>query len=256
MMSLPHLAHHADIAAGPPKKALRSPHLRWNSSDITTLGLSTTWADVLSAHGGTTKKVLWVRHGEGSHNAAERRVGKERWEEVEAKSPVYFDPDLNEVGREQSVVLAGAFDLATKEHGMKIDLIVVSPLTRAIRTAEIALGAVWMDTPVVAVEMARERFGKNVCDKRRTVAELKSQFPHIDFDRFMVAEEDPWFTEERESVEHVRERVRKLLEWINAIPDVETIVIVGHSDYMSNAVEVVGLDPHWPANCEVVPMLL
>jgi hypothetical protein len=36
----------------------------------------------------------------------------------------------------------------------------------------------------------------------------------------------------------------------------DTIAVVGHSDFMSHAVEVAGFPPHWPANCELLPMMI
>ena len=85
------------------------------------------------------------------------------------------------------------------QEGLQIDAIIVSPLTRAIETAKLGLACVWDTVPVIAVEMTRESFGKNKCDRRRTIAELRREFPRVDFDRFMVdSEEDPWWTPERE----------------------------------------------------------
>lgn len=70
----------------------------------------------------------------------------------------------------------------------------MSPLSRALETAAIAMDKVWNDVsvPKVAVEMSRERYGKNTCDKRRSVTELRQKWPMVDFDHFMNAEEDIW----------------------------------------------------------------
>ena len=206
----------------------------------------------------SVKRVLFVRHGEGIHNEAERVLGKHRWETHEAMQPKYFDPSLNAVGRTQAETLGGALTPELASGSLAIDLIVVSPLVRAIETAELALAHVWRTVPVVAVEMARERHGKNICDMRRRTSELSALYPHIDFERFMLAEEDPWHRpDSRETPESVRARAEALMHWILALPPtVKTVAVVGHSDYMSHAVEVAGFEPHWPSNGEMVPMMI
>ena len=88
-------------------------------------------------------KILFLcRHAEGAHNAAEKLLGSERWETIEALSEEYFDASINEAGEKQSNVLKGAVDDAIHD-GLKIDLIVVSPLTRAIQTAKIGFASFW-----------------------------------------------------------------------------------------------------------------
>ena len=258
-MDLPPIAYKEDEICEEPPIHVPSKIILFDSLNIENLGLkpSATWKQQTEEliELGKPKRVLWIRHGEGIHNAAEKRVGKELWEAVESKKPIYFDPDLNDVGKEQSKKLAIALHPHLSSKGLEVDLIIVSPLIRAIRTAEIAFGSIWETTPVIAVELARERHGKNVCDSRRTVQELKTMFPKVDFDRFMVDDKDVWHTEVRETPEQVRERVKKFMRWLMDLPHL-TVAVVGHSDFMSHAVEVAGYSPHWPSNCELVPMLL
>lgn len=159
------------------------------------------------------------------------------------------------MGEDQSKQLANAFQEAIRDQGLKIDAVFLSPLTRALETAKLALDSIWEEVPKISFEMARERHGKNICDKRRTRSELKTAWANVNFDDFLLSEEDPWFTERRETPDQVKDRVKIFLEMLFDHP-YETIVVVGHSDYMSHAVEVAGFPPHWPANCEVVPMIL
>jgi len=250
-----HAVHHV-------AKHVPSRHFLFDSSDISRLGLhpNSTWAqqqaefEALSAAHPSARRVMFLRHGEGIHNAAERDLGKTVWESTECLKETYFDPPLNEVGVQQGKEVGSAFERAFA-HGLKVDAIVVSPLTRAIETAMQATGPLWTapDVPRLAVELARERFGKNICDKRKTRAELAQLFPNVDFASGLVDDADVWHSVERETPEHVRERVNELLKWILASP-YKTVLVVGHSDYMSHAVEVVGLPSHWPSNCELVPM--
>ena len=67
---------------------------------------------------GCTKRVCFVRHGQGDHNAS-------------LKGWQLCDPPLNTTGEGQVKVLAGELKPQLKE----FELIVVSPLTRAMQTA-------------------------------------------------------------------------------------------------------------------------
>lgn len=256
-MSFPPIPQHNILPAQVPQR-VPSSHIEFNSEDITLLGLkpSSTWALQTEELTGQAKRVMWVRHAQGIHNAAELALGKAEWESVECRKDAYFDANLNEIGVEQSKVLQFALNGPLTTRALKVDLIIVSPLSRAIETAQIAFESVWNDVPVVAVELARERFGKNICDKRRPVSELKRLFPRVDFDSCMDGEHDALHDAEvRESPEQVAERVKRLMHWIMQLP-YDSIAVVGHSDYMSHASVVAGFPHHWPANCELVPMML
>ncbi|KAH9248566.1 hypothetical protein BASA81_013750 [Batrachochytrium salamandrivorans] len=258
-MSLPPISLHNIPPALVPQR-VHSDHIEFNSGDISLLGLkpSSTWAlqtEELASRD-QAKRVMWVRHAQGIHNAAELALGKDEWESVECRKDVYFDANLNEIGVEQSKVLQFALNGPLTTRALKVDLIIVSPLSRAIETAQIAFESVWDQVPVIAVELARERFGKNICDKRRSVSELKRLFPRVDFDSFMDGEHDSYHDAEvRETPEQVAERVKRLMHWIMQLP-YDSVAVVGHSDYMSHASVVAGFPHHWPANCELVPMML
>jgi broad specificity phosphatase PhoE len=241
---------------------VHTPHYKFDSDNIAALGLhpGTTWQEHqaeferIRKESPSVKRVLWIRHGEGVHNAAERELGKERWESTECRLDEYFDPPLNAVGVQQAKVVGVAFQAALAQ-GLKIDAIIVSPLSRAIETAQLATGDAWRspDIPRLAVELTRERHGKNICDKRRPRAELKTKFPEVDFEEHLVNEQDVWHKpERRETPQEVRARVEQFLHWLHD-SEFNSVVVVGHSDYMSHAVELVGLPPHWPANGELVP---
>ena len=87
-----------------------SKHFHLNSADISALGLrpGSTWKEheaefaALKKKRPHLKRVLFLRHGEGIHNAAERELGKEVWENSECTKEKYFDPPLNKVGVSQA----------------------------------------------------------------------------------------------------------------------------------------------------------
>lgn len=214
---------------------------------------NTAFAEARVAHP-SAKTVYLVRHGEGDHNAAEREYGSEHWENVVAKSDKYFDAHLNVVGLEQCSALSTAVASAEVD-GMRVDVIIVSPLTRAIETAKYGMASAWGTVPVYAVELSRERFGKNMCDKRKSVAQLKQEFPEVNFDLFMESEEDAWFTEQRETDEQVERRVALFYEWLMHTPWTH-VAVVGHSSYMAHSIKTLGAPYYWPANCELVPLVV
>ena len=146
-------------------------------------------------------------------------------------------------------------DAAMQNDGLDIDCFIVSPLVRAIETARHIQAFRDHQAPILAMEICRERFGKNLCDKRRPLSELKKHFPGIDFDTHMESEEDPWFSAERETPEAVQARVVAFMAFIQA-SKFKSVCYIGHSDYMSNIVKVVGAGEHWPENCEVMSFMI
>ncbi|KAI9002984.1 histidine phosphatase superfamily [Hyaloraphidium curvatum] len=232
------------------------PHVEWNDSDVSKLGVSPghSWTELLAAaRDAGAKVVLLVRHGEGIHNAAERELGKERWRE-EATDPKYFDPPLNDAGLEQAANLGAAVSGAA-EGGLELDALVVSPLTRALETGAIGFKDFWERVPVVAAEMVRERHGRNICDMRRARGELRGAYPEVDFG-LLEGDEDPWHDPvAREDPSEVRLRALRTLKWILDGPWAR-VAIIGHSDWISHAVEAAGYPSHWPSNTEMVPLVI
>mmetsp|Transcript_17600 Transcript_17600/g.38520 ORF Transcript_17600/g.38520 Transcript_17600/m.38520 type:complete len:354 (-) Transcript_17600:36-1097(-) len=236
--------------------------LQPNGKELWRLGLKPgyDWTDVkvgmkkLEEEDPSARMVYLVRHGEGIHNVAERELGSERWETVEALSDKYFDAPLNNVGIDQCVDLNKAVVNAMQD-GMKVDVIIVSPLTRAIETAKYGFASIWGKVPVFAVEMARERFGKNKCDKRKPITQLKSEFPEVNFDLFMESEQDSWFTTKREDDEAISKRIAYFYNWLIQ-SQWKNVAIIGHSSYMAHSIQNLGAPYHWPANCELVPLVV
>jgi broad specificity phosphatase PhoE len=253
-------------AAAPARvaRAVPTPLLRPDSTALERLGLEqgASWAQVLellarmrSEGDASARVVQLIRHGEGSHNVAERELGSRYWETVEALTDKYFDAPLNEVGRAQCAAL-NAHVLAARARGLPDpDAIIVSPLTRALETAKLSLAHLWGKVPVYAVEMSRERMGKNQCDRRKSVSQLRREFPEVDFDLFMEGEQDEWFTPARETDEAIQRRVRLFYGWLKHAPW-SHVAVVGHSSYMAATLKDLGFKDHWPANCECISVLV
>jgi broad specificity phosphatase PhoE len=76
-------------------------------------------------------------------------------------------------------------------------------------------------------EGVRERIGHHPCDKRRTVSELKPQFPQFSFDA-ILDEEDCLWSEAREPTEDILQRARAFLDVLRQRPG-EPLLTHAHS---------------------------
>ena len=106
-----------------------------------------------------SKRVCFVRHGQGEHN----------------RSPQYWglvDSQLNEAGKEQARALHKrlAPDLS------EFDLVAVSPLSRAVQTMQ--LGFKGCKAPITVQPLLRERLGAP-CDFGKPRAQLLAAFPEM-----------------------------------------------------------------------------
>jgi broad specificity phosphatase PhoE len=209
------------------------------------------------------KVVYLVRHGEGWHNVKEREVGTARWEAEFARSMAFLDAELTPFGiadAQRKGVEPLAAELAK---GMPpIDRVVVSPLSRAIQTAQHFFGEPSLalaPTPFTTFELCRETLGVHTCDKRRTLSELRRKFPDVNFDykAAITDEQDAlWQPEHRETDAETRARAREFLKQLFALVPERHVAVVAHSGFICAACEVVLGRAVFSANCEVVPLVL
>ncbi|KAK1944153.1 Phosphoglycerate mutase-like protein 1 [Phytophthora citrophthora] len=129
-----------------------------------------------------------------------------------------------------------------------IEQVVVSPLSRAIQTAQNFFAKDQVpETPFVCIESCREILGWHTCDKQRSVSELQLKFPDVDFSAIKSEDDTLWTLTHREK--------EFLLELFNEIPE-KNVAVVTHSGFMGSVCAVVlGVRIH-PANCEVIPLVL
>lgn len=209
-----------------------------------------------------TRKVHFIRHAEGYHNVETEKTGSNycllRPEGKEAHEHPLYDSRLTPKGIQQSKSLRKI--LAGRPSGGRsftaFDLVVVSPLTRTCETALHVFGnprkpglpaflddgeapygspeynaGVKVPAPRFLVrEECRERFGHYVCDGRRSIDEIRKEFPDFDFSE-VATNEDRYYTDERESDEDCCERAVKFLEWLNSRPE-KCIAVVTHSSFL------------------------
>ncbi|CAM9614982.1 unnamed protein product, partial [Ectocarpus sp. 4 AP-2014] len=165
----------------------------------------------------TAKTVHFLRHAEGTHNEAALKEGRAAYTKIE-----HLDARLTDLGKEQCAALKAA------NHGIEkeAELVVVSPLTRAIQTAMLAIDQV-EGVPWVALECVRERAGVQPCDRRRCVSELKVEYPNISFDA-ITDDDDAYFDsqgDERERYDSMAHRARELFSWLRDRPETNIVVV-------------------------------
>ena len=208
-----------------------------------------------------SKTVHFIRHGEGHHNVA----GDQDY--AAYKSEAFFDASLTDKGWHQVDEL--------KRQLQAVDLVVSSPLTRALQTA---VGLFIREAPIVACELCREHLGVHPCDRRRTRTQCKERFPTVDFGEIADEEDTLWKPEQRETHEEVVTRARRFLRWCSVFASEDanyaanmlallrrlsdrpeqTIAVVGHGSFFHIAWQTffAGKTPDWPRNCEVQTMSL
>ena len=220
--------------------------------------------DVAVVPSHVTKTIYLIRHAEGYHNHAGERDS--RAYALEA----YADARLTTRGVAQCRAFVRALRARERYDELlkRCQLVVVSPLTRAMETASemfgveetsanargalsravkavegkaterkaLALNAKLCEgKKFLAHELCREQIGGNPCDRRRTKTEYEEEFPGIDFS--LIEHEDDIYwqpgKENREPETSVRSRAREFLDWCMK-RDEDHIIVVTHSAFMCN----------------------
>jgi broad specificity phosphatase PhoE len=180
--------------------------------------------------------ILCVRHGESTFNAA--------WA-ASPVDPLHYDARLSALGREQ---VRQAREVVLR---YPVELVLVSPLTRALETAV----GLFRDHPAAPairiVPQLRERV-ENSCDVGRAPAQLASEFPALDFAHLPAV----WWHAEGEADERgvcvepdavVRARVDEFRRSL-VVYDESLIAVVGHGTFLRH------LTGRALANCEVAEL--
>ena len=201
----------------------------------------------------SAKLVHLVRHGQGTHNVEAALRGVEAYKMISL-----MDAPLDSTGRTQARDLG----IRIKESKLAVDIILVSPMTRALQTAtemfpesveyygndsgrnvefssalprklvengEEHLSPEHRKAPpkFLAIELAREAFGGHPCDQRRSIRILRNEFPHVDFS-LIYTDDDTWHDPiKRETVREVAIRSDKCIDIIRSRPE-RNIVVVSH----------------------------
>lgn len=181
------------------------------------------------------KTVHCIRHGQSTFNQA---TGTTPWVD-----PMLFDAPLSDYGEAQVAALRPA------TAALRVELVVTSPLTRALQTA---LGAFCDDVPIVVEALHRERLEAS-CDIGRPPRALKADFPSLSFDRLP---ERWWYNDGGDPHEIVsepeevfNERVAAFRRWLAERPETR-LAVVGHGAFLR------ALTGEGFSNCEMRSMRL
>lgn len=168
-----------------------------------------------------TQTISFVRHGQAQHNIraeAKRDAGCPFDEFIQLmREDDAFDADLTDMGRAQ----------ARAATAPDVDLIVASPLSRAVETAAL----IYPGREIVCVEALREWSGQLLNSQRRTASALKESFPFVDVSE--IAENDEqWSLEVLEEEASVAARGVAALEWLSRRPE-QRIAVVAHGGLLA-----------------------
>lgn len=186
-----------------------------------------------------TKVVHFQRHGQAYHNLIYGILN-------DAKAPVpdvylndvtvnpflrteMIDSPLTELGREQC--------RARKEQASNLspEVIIVSPLSRAVQTALITFDSFRGCVPFVAHDGCREELGLLTCNKRKPLSEIIRDYPDVDFSVVAAGaheEDNHWIPDRRECPKEQSKRIyRFLVDFIQNRPEKE-LAVVGHSAWL------------------------
>eukprot|EP00285_Hemiselmis_virescens_P014227 CAMPEP_0173383944 /NCGR_PEP_ID=MMETSP1356-20130122/6514_1 /TAXON_ID=77927 ORGANISM="Hemiselmis virescens, Strain PCC157" /NCGR_SAMPLE_ID=MMETSP1356 /ASSEMBLY_ACC=CAM_ASM_000847 /LENGTH=237 /DNA_ID=CAMNT_0014339049 /DNA_START=320 /DNA_END=1033 /DNA_ORIENTATION=+ len=178
----------------------------------------------LSQSDDKAKLVHFVRHAEGLHNAAHRDNEEKFWKELH-NSPQMWDACLTKEGETQC---AGLEEMILSE-GIDVDLIVVSPLTRTLQTAELSFGQTHPKTPMIAHELCRERIAVYTSEGRSDTSVVAKRFPKVDFS--LVTDEKDMMFDKKEKDSEVGARAQRFVEWLMTRPE-KRIAVVSHSVFL------------------------
>jgi broad specificity phosphatase PhoE len=175
-----------------------------------------------------------IRHGQSTFNA--------HWEST-GIDPLHFDARLSALGEQQVKERRQQFS------GQRYDLIVTSPLTRALQTSLGIFGETHPVSAFMIQPLHRERLEQS-CDVGRHPSHLASDFGHLTFSHLP----DIWW-ENGGDIDHngirvephplFTERVAAFRRWLAARPEA-SIAVVGHGTFFN------ALTGKQLANCELL----
>jgi broad specificity phosphatase PhoE len=165
------------------------------------------------------KLLYLIRHGYALHNELFLKIGIKAFQ-----SPIVYDSPLTQHGHVQSVQLGQSWD---KKYD--IELILVSPLTRALDTCMNIFGDT--DIPIECHEFLREYpIGEDTCNKRSSLTEIKNKYPKIDF-HLSMDDDHLWIQNYRETLPQLENRINEMIQYIQTRKETN-IAIISHSSYL------------------------
>ena len=152
------------------------------------------------------KNLIGIRHGQALHNVVQPIYGDEAYEH-------FVDTTLTAKGMQQ----------ALNAEKPKVDVVLVSPLMRALQTANI----MYPQTPTIALECLKEYPQEiEICNKRSSLSLLKKLFPKVNFN-YILDEEQLW----PNTSTTPEQNVSTFNNFVSSL-DQEHIAVVTHSTWL------------------------
>jgi broad specificity phosphatase PhoE len=176
------------------------------------------------------KTIHLIRHAQSTFNAAQAATGLD---------PLHFDARLSPFG------LSQLEQTRATVRDIPCDVVIASPLTRALQTAVGLFGG----RAPIRVEPLHREYQESSCDMGRSPRLLATEFPDLAFDHL----DDPWWLHQSpdangivvEPIPDFQARVARFRSWLAAQPE-DSIVVIGHGTFFRH------LTGRTLANCEVV----
>ncbi|KAG0140301.1 hypothetical protein CROQUDRAFT_665384 [Cronartium quercuum f. sp. fusiforme G11] len=194
------------------------------------------------------KVIFAARHGQGFHNLAETKYGTImwdcKWSELNGDGNLTWGPDarLSEQGKSEVIIAKKAWEREISNGLPLPELMIVSPLSRAIETMKIT-GLWGFLGPAEIREQWRENIGLHTCDRRRKKSEILNEFNHtvIKFEKDFKEEDELWDPIYQETSQQLDIRIRKALgQLFNEKSTHQFISITAHSGVISSLLRVIG----------------
>ena len=199
------------------------------------------------ARAASSEKVIHlVRHGQTEMNVY---LHENNWADPNFKDPLLWDTRLTSRGQQQ----AQSLSTVTSTLSPRPEVVAVSPLTRAMHTAQLAFPSYQSEVRWVAQPDARERLFHS-SDIGRPVDELRGDGYHF-VDYSLIEEEetwwggDPYVLKPLEPEESFKGRMVNLTRWLASL-DEDCVALVCHWGVLYH------LTDRQFANCELMTMRL
>ncbi|KAL9000536.1 MAG: hypothetical protein Q9169_000829 [Polycauliona sp. 2 TL-2023] len=218
------------------------------------------------AEEGTVYKVLYMaRHGEGAHNVAEKRYGREEWDRYWAaqtgdSTSIWTDARLTPTGHDQAIAVSAFW-----KHHIEVaktpapEKYFCSPLYRCLQTANLTFTGLGLpaDRPYIPVvkELLREVNGVHTCDRRSSKSSLVDSFPNFIFEPSMTEGDKLWSSTERENNQDLDKRMKMLLDDVFEHDDSTFISLTSHSGAICSLLRVLGHREFRLVTGGVIPVL-
>ena len=164
------------------------------------------------------KIIHLIRHCQSTSNVAASLHGPSAYSD-----PLHYDARLDDAGKRQSIELGQQI----RRDEIQIDVVLVSPMSRAIETLYGIYPTSVPSPPFIACEWLREAFGAHPCDSRRTISEYMKEYgTRIDFSSILT-DNDTWAGPVRERIVDVALRADEVLKVIYARPE-RHIALISH----------------------------